>query len=645
MSDIQLIESTLARTAQRRRLERAFKNLWRGLLWGACAWVLLLAIYKVAPIPDNIARFSWIVLPLGAIGGFSYGFTRRVTLAETARWIDSRKHLQERLSTALELAKTNQENEWKSLIVADAAQTVKEVNPREMLPFKFPRASRWAVLLLIAGIGLGFVPEYRSRAYVQKKQDDKIIKEVAHELSQLTKRNLQSRPPAMESTKKSLEQVQDLANFMGKAELSRTDALKNLASITEKLKEQTRDITKNPAIRNLERAARNSSKSGSPSSDLQQKMDNLAKQLGAQSSNPDALDKFRKNLEKAKEAAANMPKSDTPEAKAARDKMNASLADLAKQAKDLGLDLPSLSEAIASLQNAQPDQVLKDLQVAEVDLEKIEAMAKALEKMQIDAQKLGRDLAEQLKQGQAEAAQSTLQKMIDQLKDGKMNSEQMQKIMDEVQKALDPAKQYGEVKDHLAKAMQQMKQGDKPGGAQSLAKASEALGKMMGDVGDAQSLLATLEALQQAQMAIANGMGWGQMAQKSGSGSGKGQGTSKSGVGTWTDEDSWVYPEYSEKWDNTGVERADMEGKGISDRGEGNLADNLAPTKLKGQITPGGPMPSITMKGVSIKGTSKVQYQEMTAAAQSEAQSALNQDQVPRAYQNAVRNYFDDLKQ
>ena len=28
----------------------------------------------------------------------------------------------------------------------------------------------------------------------------------------------------------------------------------------------------------------------------------------------------------------------------------------------------------------------------------------------------------------------------------------------------------------------------------------------------------------------------------------------------------------------------------------------------------------------------------------SEAQSALNQDKVPRAYQNAVRDYFDDLK-
>jgi hypothetical protein len=117
------------------------------------------------------------------------------------------------------------------------------------------------------------------------------------------------------------------------------------------------------------------------------------------------------------------------------------------------------------------------------------------------------------------------------------------------------------------------------------------------------------------------------------------------GVGTWADEDSWAYPEMSDRWDNTGIERPDMDGKGVTDRGDGQLADNLAPTKIKGQITPGGPMPSITMKGVSIKGNSKVQIEEMAAAAQSDAQSALNQDQVPRAYQNAVRNYFDDLKE
>src|SRR5438046_2339718 len=64
-----------------------------------------------------------------------------------------------------------------------------------------------------------------------------------------------------------------------------------------------------------------------------------------------------------------------------------------------------------------------------------------------------------------------------------------------------------------------------------------------------------------------------------------------------------------------------------------------------GQISSGGPMPSITLKGVSIKGQSKVAYTEAVTRAQSEAQSALSQEQVPRAYQGAVKDYFDDLKE
>jgi hypothetical protein len=82
----------------------------------------------------------------------------------------------------------------------------------------------------------------------------------------------------------------------------------------------------------------------------------------------------------------------------------------------------------------------------------------------------------------------------------------------------------------------------------------------------------------------------------------------------------------------------------LTDRGNPQLVGNLAPTKAHGQIAPGSPMPAITLKGVSIKGQSAVAYQEAVSAAQNDAQSALNQDQVPRAYQAAVRDYFDDLK-
>jgi len=153
-----------------------------------------------------------------------------------------------------------------------------------------------------------------------------------------------------------------------------------------------------------------------------------------------------------------------------------------------------------------------------------------------------------------------------------------------------------------------------------------------------------MDALQKAQMCVGNGQGWGQCQGPPRAGKG---GKPGRGVGTWADENGWMtdYVEQTDRWDNSGIERPDMEGRGVSDRGEGELADGFVPTKVRGQISPGGPMPSITLKGVSIKGQSRVAYQEAVTTAQSEAQSALSQEQVPRAYQGAVRNYFDDLKE
>ena len=116
------------------------------------------------------------------------------------------------------------------------------------------------------------------------------------------------------------------------------------------------------------------------------------------------------------------------------------------------------------------------------------------------------------------------------------------------------------------------------------------------------------------------------------------------GVGTWSDSSAEWNGQWSDHWDNSGSVRPDMAAKGQTDRGPGELSDALKPTKVKGQFSPGGQMPSITLKGVSIKGQSKVAYEAAAAAAQSEAQAALSQEKVPRAYQGAVRDYFDDTK-
>jgi hypothetical protein len=215
-------------------------------------------------------------------------------------------------------------------------------------------------------------------------------------------------------------------------------------------------------------------------------------------------------------------------------------------------------------------------------------------------------------------------------------------MLEEVSKAVNPAGNYGKVADHLKAATQQMKGSDKAGAAQSLAAASKELQKLMQEMGDAQELADTLDAMNQASMCLATGKCWRPCKGPPRAGQG---GKPGSGVGTWAEEGAEWNGESTAGWDNSQVVRPDEDGRGQTDRGEGELNDALKPTKVKGQFTPGGPMPSITLKGVSIKGQSKVDYTESVAAAQSDAQSALSQDKVPRAYQSAVKDYFDDLKQ
>jgi hypothetical protein len=197
------------------------------------------------------------------------------------------------------------------------------------------------------------------------------------------------------------------------------------------------------------------------------------------------------------------------------------------------------------------------------------------------------------------------------------------------------------VAEHLQAATARMKGSDKQGAAQSLSAAAKELEKLMQQMGDAQELASTLDALNQASLCLGTGQCWrpckGPPRFKPG-------GKPGSGVGTWADEGGTWNGESTAGWDNSSVLRPDMAGRGLTDRGEGDLNDALKPTKVKGQFSPGGQMPSITLKGVSIKGQSRVDYAEAAAAAQSDAQSALSQEKVPRAYQGAVKDYFDDLK-
>ena len=644
MSELQFIESTVARAGRRRRWQRAWQGFWQGLLAGAVMWLAVLGAYKLFPVPPEVLAWAGGLAVWVAAAGLGLGWWRRDPLLATARWVDQRQNLQERLSTALELGREPRAGQWASLLVTDAARHLANLDVRRLLPYGLPQTTRWALLVLALAAGLGFVPEYRSKDYRQKQLERQVVRDAGRQLADVTRRTLAKHQAVLESTSQAVQSVGELGERLVRNPVSRPAALNELAKMTEKVEEQRQELSKNPGIKALERAARQADGNHPANADqLQQRMADLQKALGGKPPQPDALQRLQKELQQAKQAAANMKNSGSQAADAARQSLAKALSNLSRQAQDLGATLPSLEQAIAALQAGKTDQVFKDLEMAEMDLAQLQRMAQAMQQAQQQAEQLGKDLAEQLKNGQAEAAQATLTKMAEQLKTGAVTPEQLQKIMAEVSKAVDPAAPYGKVGEYLQQALKQMGQGQKAGASQSLAKAAKELDNLMQQMADAQDLKAALAALKQAQMCVGNCQGWGQC-QSPFLKPGKG-GKPAKGVGTWADGANWMEPpDVTERWDNSNVPHPDMAARGQSDRGDGELPEGLVPTKVKGQLSPGGPMPSITLKGVSIKGQSTVAVQEAITAAQSQAQSALSQEQVPRAYQGAVKDYFDDLK-
>lgn len=647
MSELRTIEETLRRAAGRRRLDRALRGLWLGFFVAVCAWLALLAAYKLLPLPRELTLWALLLPPLGALAGLVAGAWRRPGLAETARWVEDRERLEQRLSTALEVARDTdgRRQSWTQLILRDAASAAARLDPRRLLPLHLPRAAKWSALGLIALLALGFVPEYRSKDWRQRQQDAAVMRDTGRQLAEVMRREVQQRPPAGEDFRREAEAAAALGDRLAQAKLTRADALKELASVTERLRQEAKDLANDPALRRMEQAARSPSGQSGASAEQQRQMEQLQKQLGRAAENAAALDQLAKGLEQAKQSAAGLP-ADPAAAAAARQQLAKSLSQLAEQARSLGADLGGLDAALDALSRAQPDQVLKQLDAALDDLSKMREAAQKLAALQQQAQQAGKDLAEQLERGQAAAAAKTLEKMMEQLQSAGLTPEQLQKMLAELEKAGRPAGDYGKVAEMLKAAAGQMQKGEKGDAAKNLAQAAAELRRLQQQAQDMQAMAAALDALNAAQLSIATGQGWSQCL-------GQGRGTQPRigkggrmgvGVGTWTDENSWMFfSELTPLTDYSQLQRPDMDGRGHTDRGEGQLA-NVAPTRLKGQISPGGQMPSIPLKGVSIKGRSTVEYTEAAQAAQSEAQNALSQDQVPRAYRGAVRDYFDDLK-
>lgn len=645
MSKKQVIDAKIQVAARHRKIQLGWHCMWRGLLMGVCLWLVALLVFKIAPIPQAALLWAGVVGLALPVGGLLFGLAKRFAARDTARWLDLETGLKERLSTAVELANGNAtRSDWSDLVIRDAATAAGQIEPRKLLPLRVPRIWHWTLLVLIACVGLGFVPEHRSQAHLDQQRDSVIIEDVGRNLKALTKLQVEMTPPHFKSTEDSLESVQELGREFTRGKLKRDEALAKLSNLAEQLRDQSRNLGQVRTLKKMQQASKTPPGAGRQSmAEMQRQLDKLKMSLGnANEAKPEQFDALKSKMDAIKNAAAGLPNADSPEGQQARRELAQSMADLARMAEQLGLELPKINEAMKALEASDIDQFLNNLDISGDSLQKMAGLAKAMQNLQMEMAEVGKTLGEQLEKWQLPAALESLQEMMSKMDSARLTPDQLEQLIQELQDALEPAEQFGDCSNCLSNAKDNAKAGDMAGASRSLADATEELKKMLQQMGDMKNMMAALQNLERAQLAVGNCQSFSSCQSPSAGPANRPGG----GVGTWGNDSYQLTPDdLAQRWDNSGFTRPDMEARGNTDRGKGNVPEGLAPTRVQGKINPVGSMPSITLRGVNITGNSKVQFQEAVTAAQSEARNALNQDKVPRAYRDSVRDYFDDLKQ
>ena len=544
MKEKQIIATKLNTVASRKKLQLSWKYMWFGLSICVGLWLLSLLSYTLFPIP--LVTFLWVsilslILPLA---GLIVGFSKKFPLQDIARWIDQEKGLKERVSTAVELTEADPITpSWKELIIRDAASAIEKIETKSLLPLRLPKSCNWILLLLIACFVLGFVPERRSKFYLDQQNDLAIIDDVGANLENLTRWQVKENKPYFDPTETALDSVQDLGAEFQKRQITREDALVKISDMAEQLRSEIKKFgsKKHATLPSSEPPSKLPIEAFA---EMQNSLSELEKNFDAsKDASSKKIDDLKSKLDAIKQTASELPDPNSTEGEQTRLDMARSLSNLSQMAQNLGLELPELAKALEDLNSSDIEQFIKNMEMASQDLSQMADLSQAIENLK-------RQMA------------------------------------------------------------------------------------------DSQNLMQALQNLERAQMAIGNAQSFC-MTQRPGLSPNNKPG---GGVGTWGNDSSQLTPDQmSDRWDNSQIQRPETDSRGLTNRGN-KVPDNLVPSQIKGQINPKGQMPSISLRGVSITGNSRIKFQETISSAQSEALNALNQDKVPRAYRDSVRAYFDDLK-
>lgn len=524
---------------------------------------------------------------LALLGAIGWTIARRRSRVLVAQELDERAGLREVLSTSLYIQRAT--DPWSQAVVAEANRLAGGVKVGQAIPIEAPKL--WPAPIF-AGAALAlvwFTVPNMDLLGATKKQ---VAKQQKQEEVQQVKADIQSKQEKLKALlaqakvefvdEKTEEGKQDQQAKENDPEAMRRAAVRELTSLTEKLATE-KEGEKSAQVDALKEAMRQLKRPEAGP------LDEFSRQM--------ARGDFNKAQQALAEAAKKMADAaTTPEEKEQAKKQ---AENLGKQLKDLANDKEQLAKKLesAGLDKKQAEEIAK--QAASGDPEKVkEALEKAAGLSKEDQQKMLEMAKAQMK------AQEQAQKM------GESMSKMSQGMMQEGLKQ-DGEQGMQEMMSELSEA--EMMQNDMQQLDAALSEAKKQLGEMAGEI-----------------------MG----GDNPGEGEGKG-----AQAGNGKKNGSWKEGGQANSKAGNGTGKSGNRGRGDGSPSPEEEAVDYKIDKVKGKTqNTGGPIiGSRLVYGDKVKGESVAEFAEVAQNSEQQASEAIENNQVPRELQNAVKTYFGRL--
>lgn len=242
------------------RMQRATVWALRGTTGGLALAVILFILSRLFPLfpPRFLLFLSLILVFLCASVAFGFSLLRSPSLFQTARIVDYRLSLHERLSTALAV-RAGRVNTWPQIAAAqlgDAARAAERIEPGRAFPWRMPRGDLGIALVLTAVLIASFVVPNPMEAMLRERVAVRqAVAEQVAELEALRAEIEVNQALAEERREALLQELDELIRDLEEGDLSREEAVARLSEAEQRLMALRReDATAQQA--GLEEAAR-----------------------------------------------------------------------------------------------------------------------------------------------------------------------------------------------------------------------------------------------------------------------------------------------------------------------------------------------------------------------------------------------------